>query len=252
LNAQYLINAFSYKKNGGYVEGLFSAIVTKNPFALQKKVINIFNDTLLTKLSGKPDWRSAYDNFFLKNIILKKDGGFIIATEDYYKQRRFGNNNFDRFNNGGLNNGLWGTSDYYLYNRGNAGYYRPLSDNGSRDLVYNYNDIISFNISKDLKLQWNNVINKTTSDVETDNYLSFANMNSGAEIHFLFLQKDNNRQILSNHAIQADGSVIRYPTLKSREAGYEFMVKLGRQTGAKQMLIPCVVRNNIAFAKIDF
>lgn len=251
INAHYIINSFSYKKNGGYIDGLFSAIISKDSFALLQKAINIFDDSLLTKLSGKPDWRSAFDNYFLKNIILKKDGGFIVITEDYYKQRRFGGAGFD--DRLGNNNVFGSVSDYYLYNRGYSGFYRPYGDNNNaRDVVYNYGDILNFSISNNLKLQWNNVINKTTNDVETDNFLSFVNMNAGGEIHFLFLQKDNNRQILSDHAVQTDGRIIRYATLKSREAGYEFMAKLGRQTGVKQMIIPCIVRNNIAFAKIDF
>lgn len=253
INGRYVINSFSYKKNGGNVDGIFTAIISKNPFAFSKKVINIFDDSLLTKLSGKPDWRSAYDDYFLKNIILKKDGGFIVVSEEYTKQRRFGGAYDDRFNSGLYGSRYYGsTSDYYYYNRGYNSYYRPYGESNARDIVYNYNDIITYSFNKDLKLQWNNVINKTTSDVETDNFLSFANMNAGAEIHFLFLQKDNNRQILSDHALQPTGAVIRYATLKSREAGYSFMPKLARQTGARQMIVPCIVRNNIAFAKIDF
>ncbi len=254
LNGRYVINSFSYKKNGGNVDGIFTAIVSSNPFALSKKVINVFNDSLRSKLSGRPDWRTAYDDYFLKNTILKKDGGFIVISEEYTKQRRFGAGAFDN----GFNSGLYGTryygsaSDYYFYNRGYNGFYRPFNDGNQRDIVYNYNDIITYSFSKDLQLQWNNVINKTTSDVETDNFLSFANMNAGAEIHFLFLQKDNNRQILSDHAVQPNGSIIRYATVKSREAGYSFMPRLARQTGARQMIVPCIVRNNIAFAKIDF
>jgi hypothetical protein len=253
LNGRYIVNSFSYKNNGGYVDGMLTAVINRNPFTLQKKTINLFDDSLRLQLSGSPDWRTAYDNFFLKNIILKKDGGFIAVTEEYYKQRRFGNGFDDRYNNGLYGNRFYGSaSDYYLYNRGYNGYYRPFGESSTRDIVYNYDDIITFSFTKDLKLQWNKVINKTTNDVETDNFLSFANMNAGSEIHFLFLQKDNNRQILSNHAVQADGSLVRYATLKSREAGYSFMPKLARQTGARQMIVPCIVRNNIAFAKIDF
>ncbi len=253
INGRYVINSFSYKKNGGNVDGIFTAIISKNPFAFTKKVINIFDDSLRTKLSGRPDWRSAYDDYFLKNIILKKDGGFIVVSEEYTKQRRFGGAYDDRFNSGLYGSRYYGSaSDYYYYNRGYNSYYRPFGENNARDIVYNYNDIITYSFTKDLKLQWNNVINKTTSDVETDNFLSFANMNAGAEVHFLFLQKDNNRQILSNHALQPNGSIIRYATLKSREAGYSFMPRLARQTGARQMIVPCIVRNNIAFAKIDF
>jgi hypothetical protein len=254
LNGRYIINSFLYKKNGGNVNGIFTAVVSQSPLTFLNKAINIFDDSLLTKLSGKPDWRTAYNDYFLKNIILKKDGGFIVISEEYSKQRRFGGNFFDN----GFNSGLYGTryynsvSDYYFYNRGYYGYYRPFNGGNQRDVVYNYNDIITFSFSKDLQLQWSNVINKTTSDVETDNFLSFSNINAGAEIHFLFLQKDNNRQIISDHAVQPNGSIIRYATLRSREAGYSFMPRLARQTGARQMIMPCVLRNNITFAKIDF
>ena len=261
LNKNYIINTFSYQKNGGNVDGLLSAVIHRDSLLVTKQTINIFGDSLREKLSGKTDWRSAYNNLNIRNVILKKDGGFIILTEDYLRQRRYGSTFNDRFN-GGFNNGLYNGfgnnrfynsySDYYLYNRGYYGYYRPFNDGSGRDIVYNYNDVINFSLTKDLQLQWNNVINKTTSDIENDNFLSFTNMNAGGEIHFLFLQKDNNRQILSNYAIQPDGSIIRYPTLKGREAGYSFMARLSRQTGPRQVLMPCIVRNNIAFAKIDF
>ena len=253
VNNRYLVNSFSYKRNAGNVNGIFTAIIDRNPFALAKKSINIFSDSLRDKLSVRSDWRTVFDNFNFRNVILKKDGGFMAVSEEYYKTRRYGNSYDDRFGTG--NNGFnrYGSaSDYYMYNRGAYGYYRPFNDSYNRDIVYNYNDIISFSFTKDLVLQWNNVINKTTSDIENDNFLSFANMNAGAEMHFLFLQKDNNRQIISDHALQPDGSVIRYATLKGREAGYYFMPRLGRQTGLHQMIIPCLVRNNIAFAKIDF
>ena len=271
LNKNYVINTFSYQKNGGNVDGLLSAVIRRDSLLVTKQTINMFDDSLRSKLSGKTDWRSAYNNLNIRNVILKRDGGFIILTEDYLRQRRYGSLFNDRFNGGfnnGFNNGFGNNvfgnngfgnngfynsfSDYYLYNRGYYGYYRPFNDGSGRDIVYNYNDVINFSFSKDLKLQWNNVINKTTSDIENDNFLSFTNMNVGGEIHFLFLQKDNNRQILSNYAVQPDGSIKRYATLKGREAGYNFMPRLARQTGPRQMLVPCVVRNNIAFAKIDF
>ena len=250
-NKNYILSTFSYKKNGGNIDGLLSAVISRDSFNITKQVINIFNDSLRSKLSGKPDWRTAYDNLNIRNVILKNDGGFIVLTEEYYKQRRYGSSFNDRYNS--FDSRYYNSySDYYLYNRGYYGYYRPFNESNGRDIVYNYNDIINFSFSKDLKLQWDNVINKTTSDIENDNFLSFINMNAGSEIYFLFLQKDNNRQILSNYAMQPDGSIVRNATLKGREAGYNFMPRLARQTGVRQMIVPCIVRNNIAFAKIDF
>ncbi|MFC4263452.1 hypothetical protein ACFOWM_11210 [Ferruginibacter yonginensis] len=253
LNAHYVINTFLYKKNNGNVEGLFTAVINQSNFTIENKAINIFDDSVRSKLSGKPDWRSAFDDFQLRNIILRKDGGFIAITEEYYRRRRFGSGFDDRYYYRNPYNQFYASpSDYYLYNRGYYGYYRPYNDGSNRDIIYNYNDVINFSFNKNLQMQWNSIINKTTSDVETDNFLSFANMNAGAEIYFLFLQKDNNRQILSCQALQADGTIIRYATLKSRENGYNFMPRLARQTGYRQMIVPCTVRNNIAFAKIDF
>ena len=249
---RYLISSFSYRKNSDNIDGIFSVLVDKGPLMIVKQAVNMLPDSLREKLSGKPDSRTTYDNYSLRNIILEKDGGFISVTEEYYKQRRYGSAFDDRIP------GLFGTryygspTDYYLYNRGYYGYYRPYNDVNNRDVIYNYNDIITFSFTKDLVLQWTTVINKTTSDIENDNFLSFLNMNSGAEIHFLFLQKDNNKEILSDHALHPDGSVTRYATLKSREVGYDFMPRLGRQTGLHQVVIPCIVRNNMAFAKIDF
>ena len=254
LNKQYLINSFAYRKYNGNVGGMFTALINDS-LVLTKKVINEFDDTLRQKLSNNPGYRSAFDDFYLKNIILKKDGGFIIAAEEYTRRSRFGGNYDDRYSPYSPYNPYYryysSPSDYYLFNRGYYGYYRPYGAS-NRDIIYNYDDIIAFGFNKDLKLQWNNVINKTTSDIETDNFLSFANMNAGSEIHFLFLQKDNNKQIISDHALQPNGEIIRYATLKSKETGWYFMPRLARQTGARQMIIPCIVRNNIAFAKIDF
>ncbi len=251
LNRNYIITTFSYKKNGGDIDGLLSAVISRDSFNITKQTINIFEDSLRAKLSGKPDRRTAYDNLNIRNVILKKDGGFIVLTEEYYKQRRYGSSFNDRYNN--FNSRYYNSySDYYLYNRGYYGYYRPFNDGNGRDIIYNYNDVINFSFSSNLQLQWSSVINKTTSDIENDNFLSFINMNAGGEVYFLFLQKDNNRQILSNYALQPDGSIVRNATLKGREVGYNFMPRLSRQTGTRQMIVPCIVRNNIAFAKIDF
>jgi hypothetical protein len=257
LNKNIVLNTFAYKKNFGYVEGLLTAIIQRDSLQVLKLVNNVFADSLRNKLTGNPDYKTAYENFFIKNVILKKDGAFIAITEEYTKQRRFGNAFDDRFNNG-FNNGFYGNNfygyntDYYFFNRGNYGFYRPFNEPTNRDMVYNYNDIVTYSFDKNLKIEWNSVINKKTSDVETDNFLSFANMNTGSAINFLFLQKDNAKQILSNHEVKPDGTTTRLPTLKGRENGFYFMPKLSRQTGLKQILIPCMLRNNIAFAKIDF
>ncbi|MGF2414771.1 MAG: hypothetical protein ACQUYJ_20705, partial [Ferruginibacter sp.] len=96
------------------------------------------------------------------------------------------------------------------------------------------------------------VIHKDQFDDNDDNFLSFSNMNSGGQIHFLFNEDKNKNQIIANHSISASGELTRNPTLKSQEKGYQFMTRFGKQVGANQLLIPCIYRNYICFAKVDF
>lgn len=77
-------------------------------------------------------------------------------------------------------------------------------------------------------------------------------MNVGSEINFLYIEKEKNAQIISNQSISTYGKSYRYPTLKSREAGYQFMPRLSKQVGLKEVIMPSVYRGEICFAKIEF
>ena len=44
----------------------------------------------------------------------------------------------------------------------------------------------------------------------------------------------------------------RDPTLKGLDRNYEFMPRYGKQTGPRELVIPCMNRNYICFAKLDF
>jgi hypothetical protein len=77
-------------------------------------------------------------------------------------------------------------------------------------------------------------------------------MNAGAEIHFLFNELERRNQLIADQSIDASGSLKRNPTLKSLDKGYEFMPKFAKQVSAKQMIVPCIYRNYICFAKVDY
>ena len=107
-------------------------------------------------------------------------------------------------------------------------------------------------LNKTGNLEWSRVIQKDQFDDDNENFLSFSTMNSGGEIHFLFNDDKNRNQIIADHSISPSGVITRNPTLKSRERGYQFMPSLSKQVGARQLIIPCIYRNYICFAKIDF
>lgn len=245
-NNRYLVNTFYYKKNRGSIEGLFTYVwdnAAEKTYAVQFTEIY---DSLRYEAKGDGMLRYALDNFFIRQVVVKADGGFILAAEDFTTDTR--GNNFNRYDY--LYNPYSLSSGGYYYNP-YTGYYRPLSNLSNQTTRYYSENILVLSISKTGQLMWSKVLHKSQFDNEEENFLSFSTMISGNEIHFLF-NNDRKYQIISDQAIAADGTIKRYPTLKSPQKGYEFMPSLSKQVGANQIIIPCVYRNNICFAKVDF
>jgi hypothetical protein len=177
--------------------------------------------------------------------VVKGDGGFILTAEDYEKSS---NSTFNRYDY--LYNPYSYSSGGYYYNP-YTGYYRPLNSYNYQSTRYYYENILVLSIGKTGKQEWSKVIHKSQFDDNEENFMSFSIMTSGSEIHFLF-NEDKKNQIVSNQSLSPDGTLKRYPTLKSEQRGYEFMPSLSKQVGSRQIIIPCSYRNNISFAKVDF
>jgi hypothetical protein len=101
-------------------------------------------------------------------------------------------------------------------------------------------------------MEWNDVMGKTQYDDESDDMISFQLMNTGGQLHFLFNQQERRANLLTDYSITPTGEMTRNPTLKNLDKGYEFLPKYGKQVSARQMIIPCVYRNSVCFAKVDY
>lgn len=246
-NNHYILNTFYYKKNRGNIEGLFSYVYDKTNENLLGSAFNVFYDSIRTEAKSSGMLRFAFDNFFIRKIIVKADGGYILTAEDYSNDSR-GSSPFDRYDY--LYNPYSTYPGGYYYNP-YTGYYRPMSYYSRQSTRYYSDNILVLSVSKTGIPGWNRIIRKSQFDDDDENYLSFFAMTSGSEIHFLF-NNDKRNQIISDQGITADGTLTRYPTLKSLEKGYEFMPSLSKQVGNRQLIMPCSYRNNICFAKIDF
>ena len=252
INKRILLNSFYYQQKRGNIDGLYTAVWDRQT---NKQIVENeikFSDTLRIQAKAEGGLRLAFNDFFIKNVILKKDGSFILAGEDFYSQSR-GNpwNRYDFLN--GYNYNYLSPYDYYYYSPSGF-WYRPRGFYGNNSQTrYYYNNVIVMDIDNNGKLVWSNVLHKSQYDDETDDFLSYQIMNGGGELHFLFneLQR-RNAQLLSVQSIDADGKLTRMPTLKSLDKGYQFMPKYAKQVSARQIVIPCTLRNNICFAKIDY
>jgi hypothetical protein len=251
-NKRYLFSALYYKQKRGNVEGLYTLIWDKTSDSVLKETVLVFNDDLRKQAKG-PDanLRIAFNDYFITDIIIKRDGGYLLTAESMYTTSRGGT--FNRWDYMYWNN-PWATPLDYNYW---SPYYSPWRSpwnryGGSSATRYHAENIMVLSFDKDQNLQWSNVISKTQFDDETDALVSHSLMNTGGELHFLFNLYERRTLLLNDHSIGPDGKITRHPTLKNLERGVEFMPRLGKQVSAGSTIVPCQYRNYLTFAKIDF
>jgi hypothetical protein len=141
--------------------------------------------------------------------------------------------------------------DYYYY----SPYYSGIWGRGwssNQNVRFHADNITVFSFDKTGKPEWNNVIVKEQYDDQSDDLLSYQVMVTGGQLHFLFNQNERRVNLLNDYSVAPDGQMSRNPTLKNLDKGYEFMPRYAKQVSARQIIIPCITRNYICFAKVDY
>jgi hypothetical protein len=257
LNKHYIITSFFGKLRRGNIEGIYFTLWDKG---LDKELLNattFFTDEFKEDAKGQNGIKMAFNDYFLKNIILRRDGGFMMISESVFTSSK-GNtmNRWDYL----YGSQFWSPMDYYSWNSpmalGGMGY-NPWSRNNS---FFNNNNQIRYYaeniavISFDAKgnMEWSNMIRKSQYDDNSDNYIGFTMLNAGDQLNFIFNLQEKNQNVLTNQAISPDGRINRNPTFKNIDRGHDFMPKLSKQVGLKQIIVPCMYRGYTCFAKIDY
>jgi hypothetical protein len=250
FNKRYLLTSFFYNERRGNIDGFYFFIWDKVKGTPFFETTSVFSEELRREARGDATIKMAFNDYFIRNIIARRDGGFIIGGEYYYTTSRF--NSWNRWDY------LYGSPYMSSYN--NSSYYSPYYNNfwwanrsGSSQAVrYHADNITVLSFNSEGKLEWTNVMGKSQFDDDSDDLLSYQLMNTGGQVHFLFNQQERRNNLLNDYSIGPDGQMVRNPTLKNLDKGYEFMPKYGKQVSARQMIIPCTYRNYICFAKVDY
>lgn len=251
VNKHYIINAFYYSERSGNIEGLFCNTWDKQGDSTLISNFIPFDDTLRAVAKSNGSKKSSFNDFFIRNIIVKKDGGYILAAEDFSEQQNLGYNQWNR--DAYLYGNPYALTPYYYNTSPFSWQYSPYNNlNNNQNTRYFYDNILLLNIDNTGKPQWGNIIHKDQYADENDDNLSYLLFNTGGEIHFLFNEIERKNMLLTENVVTPDGTLSRNPPLKTMEMDYGFMPKFGRQTGARQVVIPFTFRNSICFAKIDY
>lgn len=246
-NKRYFLTSFYNNQRRGNIDGFYFYIWDKQKdIAIVERKLE-FSEELRKEARGNASTKTAFNDYFIRNIITRRDGGFIIGSESYYTTSR--GNAWNRWNYFG--SPFMRPMDYYYY----SPYYNSYWGNRwyDRDNVrYQADNIVVFSFDSQGNPEWNNVITKEQFDDQSDDLISYQLLITGGELHFLFNILESRAQILNDFTVAPDGEIKKNPTLKNLDRGREFMPKYGKQVASRQMIVPCTYRNYICFAKIDF
>ena len=253
-NRRFILSSFYYKAGKPNIDGLYTVVWDKPKDTMQAQYRFAFDDTL--RMDARTDNVSpkvAFNDYFIRNLIPTRDGGYAVVTELYYTNSRtmgwnrwdylYGYNSFSPFDYSYF-------SPYYPYNSWR--WADPWNRYGNNIVRHFAENIMIFFFSRDGKLVWSNTIQKKQFDDNTDMFLSYYLFNTGTEVRFLFNQLERRELMLNSATINAQGQIKRDPTLKGLDKEYDFMPRYGKQVGLREIVLPCMSRNFICFAKLDF
>lgn len=247
-NKRYFLTSFYYKQKRGNIEGFYFNVWDKGSrSSVMENAVPLSNE-LRSEAKGQLNAKMAFNDNFINQVIIKKDGGFMIGSESYYTVSRL--NNWNRYDY------LYGFpyrygADYYSYSPYyNSVYWRNRYN--SQPTRYHADNITLLSFDKTGKVEWSNVIHKEQISDESADMLSYQVMNTGGQLHLLFNQPEKRTSLLNDYVLTPNGQLNRNPTLKNLDRDYEFLPKFGKQVSGRQMIIPCYYRNYICFAKIEY
>lgn len=253
INKHYVICSFYSKQRRGNVDGLYYAVYDKVLNKPLNSFTTIFTDEFRSDAKNDGNLKMAFNDFFLKNIVLKKDGGFFIAAEAAYSTTK--GNTMSRWDY------LYGSPYYSGMSLNYYSYYSPMgyypwgrynSFNNNTTTRYFADNVVLLSFNAVGKVEWSNVIRKEQYDDNTDNFIGYGVLNTGDKAHFLFNIQEKRSMILTDQSLSPDGQIDRNPTFKNLENGYEFMPRHAKQVGARQLIVPCQYRGTTCFAKVEF
>lgn len=247
---KFIITSFYGVKRRGDIQGLYISIFDANKNLETLSAIAAFDGDFRNDAKGDAGVKQAFNDYFIKQIIPKKNGGFLFSAESEYSSTR-GGNNYNRWDyNNPFNS--YGSGGFYSFGSPYSSYPWNRSYNNYNITKYYCDNIAIASFDSTGKIEWSNVINKSQYDDNSDANLGYGMFNAGSQLKFLFNVNERQQLILNEQSLNPDGQIVRSSTLKNLDKGYVFMPKYAKQVGAKQIIVPCLNRNSLCFAKIDY
>jgi hypothetical protein len=250
-NDRLLLSSLAYLERRGHVDGLFFCTWERSQLEEPKTSYFTFPMNLRQEAKGEASVRTAFNDHFLRQVSVRKDGGWVIGTESYYTTSRF--NSWNRWDYlSGSPYFFPSVSDFYYYSPYYNRYFFNNRPTGQAPVRHHADNIAVLSFSREGQHEWSSVINKTQFNDETDDLLSFYTFIVGGQLHYLMNMPERRLNLMQDFTLGTGGALNKNPTLRNLDRGYELMPRFAKQVSARQVLLPCIYRNYLCFAKIDY
>lgn len=221
---------YSEKKNGNYDGVLYAQYdMTGHSFSVQKLIPF---DADIKAATGARNTKRAFNNYQTRQLIVKKDGGFVLISEAFYTSLQ----------SVGSPYGLYG---FYPM------YYGPYMSRNIRE--YHYDDILVLSYNGDGAREWNSFIRKDQYSQEDGGvFSSYALLNTGGSLGFLFNTFRGRRSALQLATVDASGQSSERTFAPEGNDSPDWLPRSGKQISAHELIVPCLRKRQICFAKIIF
>lgn len=231
LNTGNIVSAGFYadKKNGN-IEGIIHVVLNAATLEFeQQKFINL--DDKIRKTAGEKNKNKALNNYEVRQIVIKNDGGFLLVAENAYITTRSSS-----------------PAGYGFYS---SYYYAPFGNNSIREYVFG--PIFAINCDANSQVLWYNFIRKDQYSQEDGGlFSSYAFMNTGASLSFLFNNFTTRNSSLTFSVLSESGQVDFSNLSFSTSSHGDWIPRYAVQTDITEWVVPVLRGNSLSFAKIEF
>lgn len=223
----YVGGFYSDKKNGHFEGIIYSYYdITAEEFKEFKAIP--FSDNLRAA-TGERNKKRAFNDFKVKELVVKNDGGFVMIAEDFFISTRTG----------------------YSSGFGYYSWYYPTMASSVRE--YNYGDIISISCDGNGKPEWTKFIRKFQYSQEDGGiFSSYGLVNTGGAIGFLYNDFSMNSSRVRVASLDIEGNINTKTLGVEVINNTDWLPRSGKQISSNEYLVPCLKRNQICFGKVVF
>ena len=223
----YFGGFYADKKNSNYNGIIYAAYDIAGGAFTTTKLIPF--DQGLINAAGARRKNHAFDNYQVKQLIVKNDGGFVLVSEVHYITTR----------------------SNYAPGMGFYSFYSPYTSSMVHE--YHFNDIMALSYDKDGTRVWDSFIQKDQYSQEDGGiFSSYALLNTGGTLAFLFNDFNANHSRIQLATITADGKSDIHSFTAEGNDYPDWLPRNGKQVAGRVLIVPCLHKKQICFAKVVF